>query len=122
MNIKSIFMVSLLLLLLYGFSQPSIEGKWKSVEKGYVIEIYSENDMFFGKIIDTPDEDSKDEIGHLLINSLSYNNSTNKYEGKVKTTSGISAKCKIELINESKFEMKVNILFISKTQTFIRTK
>ena len=32
MTIKSIFILSMLLLSLFSFSQPAIEGKWKSEE------------------------------------------------------------------------------------------
>ena len=122
MTIKSISIVSMLLLSLFSFSQSAIEGKWKSEENGNVIEIYSQNNMFFGKIINVSDANSNDKTGDLLLNSLVYNNSTKKYEGKVKSTSGNTAQCKIELINENKFQFIVTKLFIGKIQIFIRTK
>jgi len=122
MTIKSIFILSMLLLSLFSFSQPAIEGKWKSKENGNVIEIYSQNNMFIGKIINVSDANSNDKIGHLLLNSLVYNNSTRKYEGKVKSTSGNTAQCEIELINENKFQLTVTKLFIRKIKIFIRTK
>jgi hypothetical protein len=112
----------MLLLSLISFSQPAIEGKWKSEENGSVIEIYSKNNMFIGKIINVSDAKSNDKIGHLLLNSLVYNNSTRKYEGKVKSTSGNTAQCEIELVNENKFKLTVTKLFIRKIQIFIRTK
>jgi len=120
MNIKSISIISMLLLSLFSFSQQAIEGKWKSEENGTVIEVYSQNNMFFGKTINVPDTDSNVEIGHVLLNSLVYNNATKKYEGKVKLTSGFTARCEIELINEDKFQLKVTKLFFRKVQTFIR--
>ena len=122
MTMKGIYIVSMLLLSLISFSQPAIEGKWKSEENGIVIEIYSKNNMFIGKIINVSDAKSNDKIGHLLLNSLVYNNSTRKYEGKVKSTSGNTAQCEIELVNENKFKLTVTKLFIRKIQIFIRTK
>ena len=120
MNIKSISIISMLLFSLFSFSQSQIEGKWKGEENGSVIEIYSQNNMFFGKIINAPDTSSDVEKGHVLLNNLVYNNATKKYEGKVKLTSGFTAKSEIELINENKFRMKVTKLFIHKVQIFIR--
>jgi len=124
LTIKSLSVVTMLLFSLFSFSQPAIEGKWKSEENGNVIEIYSQNNMFFGKIINVSDANSNDKIGlyHLLLNSLVYNKSTRKYEGKVKSTSGNTAQCEIELINENKFQLTVTKLFIRKIQIFIRTK
>ena len=122
MAIKSISIVSILLLSLLGFSQPTIEGKWKSEENGNIIEIYGQNNMFFGKIISISEAKSDVKIGHLILNNLVYNKSTKKYEGKVKTTSGMTAQCKIDLINENKFQLSVSKLFIHKTQIFIRIK
>ena len=122
MAIKSISIVSMLLLSLLGFSQPAIEGKWKSEENGTVIEVFNQNNMFFGKIISVSDAKSDIKIGHLILNDLVYNKSTRKYEGKVKTASENTAQCKIELINENKFKLSVTKLFIHKTQIFIRIK
>ncbi len=122
MAIKSISIVSILLLSLLGFSQPTIEGKWKSEENGNVVEVFNQNNMFFGKIISIADENSDVKIGHLILNNLVYNKSSKKYEGKVKTASGMTAQCKIEWINENKFQLSVTKLFIHKTQIFIRVK
>ena len=120
MNIKSISIISMLLVSLFSFSQQAIEGKWKGEDNGTVIEIYSQNNMFFGKIINAPDSSSNVEAGHVLLNSLVYNDSTKKYEGKVKLTSGFTARCEIELINENEFRLKVTKLFIRKAQIFTR--
>jgi len=122
MILKSISLISLLLLSLFSFSQPAIEGKWKSEENGNVIETYSQNNMFFGKRINVSDANSNDKIGHLLLNSLVYNSSTRKYKGKLKSTSGNTAQCEIELINENKFQLTVTKLFIRKTQIFYQNK
>ena len=122
MKIKSISIISMLLFSLLSFSQQAIEGKWKGEDNGNVIEIYNQNNMFFGKMINVADTTSDVEKGHVLLNSLVYNNSTKKYEGKVKLTSGFTARCEIELINENKFQLKVKKLFIRKEQIFIRIK
>ena len=122
MTMKGIYIVSMLLLSLISFSQPAIEGKWKSEENGSVIEIYSKNNMFIGKIINVSDAKSNDKIGHLLLNSLVYNNSTRKYEGKVKSTFGNTAQCEIELINENKFQLSVTKLFIHNNSNFYQNK
>jgi len=122
LTIKSLSVVTMLLFSLFSFSQSAIEGKWKGEENGNVIEIYSQNNMFFGKIISVSDAKSDIKIGHLILNNLVYNKSTRNYEGKVKTTSGSTAQCKIELINENKFQLSVTKFFIHKTQIFIRIK
>jgi len=122
LTIKSLSVVTMLLFSLFSFSQSAIEGKWKGEENGNVIEIYSQNNMFFGKIIYVSDANSNDKIGHLLLNSLVYNSSTRKYKGKLKSTSGNTAQCEIELINENKFQLTVTKLFIRKTQIFYQNK
>jgi len=122
MTIKSISILSMLLLSFFSFSQLAIEGKWKSEENGNVIEIYSQNNMFFEKIINVSLANSNDKIGHLLLNSLVYNNSTRKYEGKVKSTFGNTAQCEIELINENKFQLSVTKLFIHNNSNFYQNK
>ncbi|NHZ84678.1 MAG: DUF2147 domain-containing protein [Planctomycetia bacterium] len=102
------------------YSQNEIVGKWESQETGNCIEIYNQNNMFFGEIIKVSDDEHQNEIGHILLNNLIFNISTKRYEGEVKSTSGMTANCEIQLINQSKFQLTVKKLFIRKTQIFIR--
>lgn len=120
MTIKYISIVSMMLFSFYGFSQTGIEGKWKNEENGIDIEIYSQNNMFFGKTISVTNADSGIKAGHLLLNNLVYNILTKKYKGRVKLTSGFTAHCELELINGNKFQLTVTKLFIRKVQIFTR--
>lgn len=122
MTIKVFSVLSLMFVSLFNFSQSTIEGNWENEENGFVIDVYNENNMFFGKILTVPNEDDKDKVGHLVLNELVYNSSTKKYEGVVKTTLGISAHGEIELLNENRFRLTVTKLFFHKTQTFVRVK
>lgn len=118
--IRGLSIVLLLFLTLFSFSQTTIEGKWKGEENGNTIEIFSQDNMFFGKIINISNANPNIKVGHLLLNNLVFNNPLKKYEGKMKLPSGNTAKCEIELINENKFRLTATKLFIRKTQFFNR--
>jgi hypothetical protein len=117
--------ISILLILFAGYSvnaQSDIIGKWKNENLGSIIEIYQQNNLFNGKIINVSVNESKEKIGHLLLDKLTYNTTTKKYKGKVNSTTGMSADCELELINQNRFKMTVTKLFIEKTQIFVRTE
>ena len=113
--------ISLLLIFLIGniaYSQNIIQGKWGNQKTGYTVEIYSKGNRFYGKIIKT----EGDKTGHVLLNDIVYNESTKRYNGEVKTQSGMTARCEIEFINKNSFKLKVKKLFIQKTEIFRRTE
>jgi len=122
MTIKNILIILILLLGNLAYSQNKIVGEWENQETSNYIEIYNQDNMFFGKVIKVSDDESKNKVGHILLNNLVFNISTKRYEGNVKSTSGITAHCEIELINQNKFQLTVKKLFIRKTQIFIRTE
>ena len=114
----------LILLLLNNFvsAQSEIIGKWKSEENSSLIDIYMQNNIFYGKIIKVSGNESKAKVGHLLLDNLIFNSSTKKYKGFVNSTNGMKADCIIELLNQNKFQLTVTKLFIQKKQIFIRTE
>ena len=116
---------SILALLLFNHfvdAQSEIIGKWKSKENDNLIEIYMQNNIFYGKIIKVSGNESKEKIGHLLLDSLIFNPSTKKYKGFVNSTNGMKANCIIELLNQKRFQLTVTKLFIQKNKIFIRTE
>jgi len=103
-------------------AQSEIIGKWKNENSGSIIEIYKQNNLFYGKIIKVSGNEPKEKVGHLLLDKLTFNTTTGKYTGKVNSTTGMTADCELELINQNRFKMTVTKLFIKKTQIFVRTE
>lgn len=122
MIIKIILIVTMFLVNNISFSQSSIAGKWKNTETGSIVEIYNQKDMLFGKIIKVTDNNSKEKVGHILLNNLVYNKSSKKYTGEVKSTNGMTAFCEIEMLNHDQFQLTVRKLFIKKKQIFEKTE
>jgi uncharacterized protein (DUF2147 family) len=122
MYIKSL---SILLLLFTGYiakAQSEIIGKWKNENSGSIIEIYKQNNLFYGKIIKVSGNEAKEKVGHLLLDKLTFLTTTGKYTGNVNSTNGMTADCELKLINQDRFQMTVTKLFINKTQIFVRTE
>ncbi|MDZ7740582.1 MAG: hypothetical protein U5Q03_02195 [Bacteroidota bacterium] len=117
-------LISILLMLFAGNSvnaQSKIIGQWKNEDSSSIIEIYQENKVFVGKTISVSDADLNNKTGHLLLDKLTFNTVTKKHKDKVNSTTGMTADCEIDLINENKFQLTVTQIFIHKTQIFIRT-
>lgn len=119
---RSVFIVALFLASIISFSQTSILGKWENEETGITLEIYNQINEYSGNIIKVSNSDSKEKVGHLLLNHLVYNKSLKKYSGKVKTTSGITASCEIEMLNHDQFQLTVSKFLIKKKKIFKRTE
>ncbi len=118
-------LISILLMLFAGNSvnaQSEIIGKWKNEDSGSIIEIYKQNNLFYGKIIKVSGNDPKEKVGHLLLDKLTFNTTTKKYKGKVNSTTGMTANCELGLINQNSFQITVTKLFIKKNQIFVRTE
>ena len=100
--------------------QNDILGTWTNNKTGYTIEIYEQDNQFYGKIVKVREGKSDDEIGHVLLRNIVLDDSPKKYFGEVKTTGGMSANCEIELVNKDRFKLTVKKLFIKKVQMFNR--
>lgn len=118
-------LLSILLMLFNGYivnAQSEIIGKWKNENSGSMIEIYKQNNLFYGKIIKISGNEDKEKVGHLLLDKLTFHTTTRTYTGNVNSTNGMNADCELKLINQNRFQMTVTKLFIKKTQTFVRTE
>ncbi len=103
-------LISILLMLFAGnsvYAQSEIIGHWKNADSGSIIEIYKQNNLFYGKIIKASGNEPKEKVGHLLLDKLTFNTVTKKHKGKVNSTTGMTADCEINLINENKFQLTV---------------
>lgn len=78
--------ISILIILFAGYSvnaQSDITGKWKNEETGSIIEIYKQNNLFYGKINQVSGNESKEKVGHLLLNKLIYNSTKKNTAAKL---------------------------------------
>ncbi|WP_010182851.1 DUF2147 domain-containing protein [Aquimarina agarilytica] len=121
------------------FSQQ-LEGQWetyddKTGEKRSVVEIFKQNDQYFGKIIQkeegTPDDvcdqcegDKKDQkiLGMVIIEGLEKDGDA--YDGGTITDpeSGNVYKCYLELVEKNKLKVRGYIGFslLGRTQYWLR--
>jgi len=101
-------------------AEPELCGKWKMEDFGSVIEIFRQNDMFYGKITKVSDNDKKHKVGQMLLTDIVYVASLNKYKGQVNAANNITADGELEFINENKLQLTVKRLFLKKIKTFFR--
>jgi hypothetical protein len=99
-----------------------IIGKWGFIDSPREIEIYFENNKYYGKIIKISGEDTKEKAGHIMLKDLIYDQSENRYVGKMNTPSGMTASGELVLTDRNKLKVSVKKLFFSKSFTLKRIK
>lgn len=120
MKIKTISIAILVTLFSnFLFSQDEIKGKWIARDlDNAVIQIYKENNLYFGKIIKS---DIDDYIGKIILKNLKYNDSSKSWEGTI-----YSPKRKMDINGtlslESENQLKVvgRKYFLTKTFYWVR--
>jgi len=100
--------------------QNDIVGVWENDKMGYTIKIFKQDNQYFGKIIVVASDKSDDEVGHILLRNLVFDENNKLYSGEVKMRNGMSLNCKITLIHRDRFQLTVKKLFIKKTKMFKR--
>lgn len=105
-----IFFVHLLLLAFF-FScitqSDEIVGKWKFTDNSREIEIYREDNKYYGKIVKKSGENDKMKIGHIMLKNFIYDQSLKKYTGEINTPLGMAASAQLVLIDEKKLEVSL---------------
>jgi len=121
-NNKQFFLLLLpLVLLLTSFkNSDSITGKWLFSDSPREIEIYKENNKYYGKIIKVSGTEKKEKVGHILLLDFIYNPSEKEYTGSIKSPGGMSASGVLSVLNENKLKFSIKKLFISKSFTLTR--
>lgn len=89
-------------------------GNWKNEETGSSIEIFKEDDFFYGKIVKVEGNNGKEKVGQLLLTDIKFVNSSQTYEGRIKAANGLTAACEIEFIDESRLQLTARKLFVKK--------
>ncbi|MEX2411626.1 MAG: hypothetical protein WD607_09720 [Candidatus Paceibacterota bacterium] len=106
-------------------SKNDIIGKWTFVNSPKnssprEIEIYVQDNKYFGKITKTSGEYDKEIIGHVMMKDFVYNQVDNNYTGKVNSPGGMTASGKLSLIDDNNLEININKFIISKTYILTR--
>lgn len=110
-----------LVVLLTSFkNSDSIAGKWVFSDSPREIEIYKENNKYYGKIIKVSGTEKKEKVGHILLLDFIYNPSEKEYTGKINSPGGMSASGVLSVLNENKLKFSIKKLFISKSFTLTR--
>jgi hypothetical protein len=119
---KNIFLLFLpLVLILTSFkSNESITGKWVFSDSPREMEIYNENNKYYGKIIKVSGTEKKEKVGHLLLLDFVYDPSEKEYIGNINSPGGMIASGILSFLNENKLKFRIKKLFISKSFILIR--
>lgn len=68
MNKNTVLLLLPLVLILTSFkSNENITGKWAFSDSPREIEIYRENNKYYGKIIKVAGTEKKEKVGHILL-------------------------------------------------------
>tara|TARA_R110000850_G_scaffold83096_2_gene178448 strand:+ start:159 stop:578 length:420 start_codon:yes stop_codon:yes gene_type:complete len=136
---KNIFTLIILLFAVSSHAQTII-GQWetyddKTKEKKAIVDIYKENDMYFGKIIKTfigpknalclkCEGSKKDEpmIGLVIMEDIKKNGDEFDDGTILDPETGDVYKCNLKLINKNKLEVRgfIGISIIGRTQIWKR--
>lgn len=112
-----------LVLLSFQYQKTNdITGKWAFSDSPREIEIYLENNKYYGKIVKVSGKNEKEKVGHVMLKDLVYDQTDKKYSGKVNSPSGMSASCKLVLLDENNLHISVKKFFIKKTYILTRVK
>lgn len=119
---KNIFLLFLpLVLILTSFkSNESITGKWVFSDSPREMEIYNENNKYYGKIIKVSGTEKKEKVGHLLLLDFIYDPSEKECIGHINSPGGMIASGILSFLNEDKLKFRIKKLFINKSFTLIR--
>ncbi len=91
---------------LYAQSDEII-GKWKFTGNSREIEIYKEDNKYYGKIVKTSGENDNEKIGHVRLKDFIYNQTGLKYTGKINSPSGMTASGQLVLLDEKRLQIGV---------------
>lgn len=122
-NIHKLIVLILLLVALTSFNsqtQADITGKWLFSDSPREIEIYLENNKYYGKIIRVSGKDEKEKVGHVLLREFVSDQSGKKYTGQINSPGGMEASGEIELLTERTLKVSVKKLIFSKSFTLTR--
>jgi uncharacterized protein (DUF2147 family) len=126
MNRRIFLLLMPLALFLLSFQHQTtneITGKWAFPDSSREIEIYKQNNKYYGKIIKVSGEDKKEKIGHIMLKDLVYDQADKKYTGEANSPSGMTASGEIVLLDENRLKISVSKFFIiNKSYTLTRIK
>lgn len=123
MNKNIILLLLPLVLILTSFkSNESITGKWAFSDSPREIEIYRENNKYYGKIIKVSGTEKKEKVGHILLQDFVYDPSGKNYTGNINSPGGMTASGVLSALDENKLKFNIKKLFISKSFTLTRIK
>jgi len=121
MNKNIVLLLLPLVMILTSFkSNESITGKWAFSDSPREIEIYRENNKYYGKIIKVSGTEKKEKVGHILLLDFVYNPSEKEYNGNINSPGGMNASGVLSVVNDNKLKFSIKKLFISKSFTLTR--
>lgn len=115
-----LFLFPLLMLLTSFKNSDSITGKWVFNDSPREIEIYKENNKYYGKSIKVSGKEKKEKVGHILLLDFVYDPAEKEYNGNINSPGGMTASGVLSVVNEQKLKFSIKKLFISKSFTLTR--
>jgi uncharacterized protein (DUF2147 family) len=125
---KSARVLTLILLLSAGGvlaqstgNADAILGVFRNNDSGRKIEVYKENNQYFGKITELGKETGKAQVGTIVLKNLTY--ADGKWRGKVYAPNrGSDYSVVITLPDHGTMAVRVSVGFISRTGTWKRVQ
>ncbi len=115
-----LFLFPLLMLLTSFKNSDSITGKWVFNDSPREIEIYMDNNKYYGKITKVSGTEKIERVGHILLLDFVYNPAEKEYNGNINSPGGMTASGVLSVVNEQKLKFSIKKLFISKSFTLTR--
>jgi hypothetical protein len=116
----ALLLLPLILILTSFKSNESITGKWVFSDSPREIEIYKDNNKYYGKIIKVSGIEKKEKVGHILLLDFIYDPSEKEYPGNINSPGSMSASGVFSVLNENKLKFSIKKLFIGKSFTLTR--
>jgi hypothetical protein len=112
-----------LVLLSFQYQKTNdITGKWAFSDSPREIEMYLENNKYYGKIVKVSGKNNKEKAGHIMLKDLVYDQTNKKYTGLVNSPSGMTASCELVQLDDNNLQISVKKFLINKTYTLTRVK
>lgn len=106
--------IILLLVILSASFRPlndkgdEITGRWINEDKSIKIEIYKNNDRYYGNLVWSPDLKIQKYMGAVVLSNFIYNPVTNNYSGTFIARNGKNKDARITLTNYLLFSITIN--------------
>jgi len=114
-SIQVLFMLIFTSLHAQNNNVKDITGRWAFSDPPREIEIYSENNKYYGKIIKVSGKNDKEKLGQIILKDFVYNQSEKKYTGTVNSPKGMNASGVLIFMDSKRLKINVRKFIFRKS-------